>query len=98
MLPNFALARALFGKAVGDVVGRRRRYRDPKHPLIERDLYLHEQAVDTSTPSGRAMFQMCGVFAEFERGMIRERVNARPCAGRGEGQETGSASGQAVVP
>ena len=40
------------------------------------DLYLHRQALDTSTPSGRAMFQMCGVFAEFERGMIRERVNA----------------------
>lgn len=40
------------------------------------DLYLHQQAFDTSTPSGRAMFQMCGVFAEFERGMIRERINA----------------------
>jgi DNA invertase Pin-like site-specific DNA recombinase len=40
------------------------------------DLYLHQQALDTSTPSGRAMFQMCGVFAEFERSMIVERVNA----------------------
>jgi DNA invertase Pin-like site-specific DNA recombinase len=40
------------------------------------DLYLHQQALDTSTPSGRAMFQMCGVFAEFERAMIRERINA----------------------
>jgi DNA invertase Pin-like site-specific DNA recombinase len=43
---------------------------------LGRNLYLHQQALDTSTPSGRAMFQMCGVFAEFERGMIRERVNA----------------------
>ena len=40
------------------------------------DLYLHQQAVDTSTPSGRALFQMMGVFAEFERAMIRERVMA----------------------
>src|SRR5215217_6069977 len=40
------------------------------------DLYLHQQALDTSTPSGRAMFQMLGVFAEFERCIIRERVNA----------------------
>ena len=40
------------------------------------DLYLHHQALDTSTPSGRAMFQMCGVFAEFERAMIVGRVNA----------------------
>jgi DNA invertase Pin-like site-specific DNA recombinase len=40
------------------------------------DLYLHQQALDTTTPAGRAMFQMCGVFAEFERAMIVERVNA----------------------
>lgn len=40
------------------------------------DLYLHQQAVDTTTPSGKAMFQMCGVFAEFERGMLSERVKA----------------------
>lgn len=40
------------------------------------DLYLHQQALDTSTPSGRAMFQMLGVFAEFERCMISERVRA----------------------
>ena len=39
-------------------------------------LYLHKQAVDTTTPSGRAMFQMCGVLAEFERTMILERVNS----------------------
>jgi len=40
------------------------------------DLYIHTQALDTSTPSGRAMFQMLGVFAEFEREMIRDRVRA----------------------
>ena len=40
------------------------------------DLYLHQQAIDTTTPSGKAMFQMTGVFAEFERAMIRERVKA----------------------
>lgn len=40
------------------------------------DLYLHVQAIDTSTPSGRAMFQMLGVFSEFERSMVSERVRA----------------------
>ena len=40
------------------------------------DLYLHRQGIDTTTPAGRALFQMCGVFAEFEREMIRERVRA----------------------
>ena len=40
------------------------------------DLYLHQQAVDTSTPSGRMLFQMLGVFAEFERAIIRSRIIA----------------------
>ena len=40
------------------------------------DLYLHKQGLDTSTPAGRAMFQMLGVFAEFERAMIQERIKA----------------------
>ena len=37
-------------------------------------LYLHQQGIDTTTPAGKALFQMLGVFAEFERAMIRERV------------------------
>src|SRR6478672_6696325 len=53
------------------------------------DLYLHQQALDTSTPSGRAMFQMSGVFAEFERGMIRERVNAGLARARARGVKLG---------
>jgi DNA invertase Pin-like site-specific DNA recombinase len=40
------------------------------------DLYLHQQGFDTTTPAGKALFQMMGVFAECERAMIRERVNA----------------------
>ena len=46
------------------------------------DLYLHQQALDTSTPSGKAMFGMLGVFAEFERTIIQERVRlASPAHG-----------------
>ena len=40
------------------------------------DLYLKQQGLDTTTPSGRAMFQMLGVFSEFERAMISERVKS----------------------
>jgi DNA invertase Pin-like site-specific DNA recombinase len=41
------------------------------------DLYLERQAVDTTTPAGRALFlQMLGVFAEFERAIIQERIHA----------------------
>jgi DNA invertase Pin-like site-specific DNA recombinase len=50
------------------------------------DLYLHQQRVDTTTPSGRALFGMMSVFAEFERAMIQERVPRRPGAGQGSGQ------------
>ena len=53
------------------------------------DLYLHQQAIDTTTPSGRAMFQMCGVFAEFERCMIQERVNTGLARAKAEGKQLG---------
>jgi DNA invertase Pin-like site-specific DNA recombinase len=49
------------------------------------DLFLHQQGLDTSTTAGRAMFQMLGVFAEFERGIIRERVNAGLARAREKG-------------
>jgi len=53
------------------------------------NLYLHQQAIDTTTPSGRAMFQMCGVFAEFEKSMIVERVNAGIARAKEAGVEFG---------
>jgi DNA invertase Pin-like site-specific DNA recombinase len=40
------------------------------------DLYLDQQSLDTTTPAGKLMFQITGAFAEFERSMIRQRVNA----------------------
>lgn len=53
------------------------------------DLYLHQQGLDTTTLSGRAMFQMCGVFAEFERSIIRERINAGLARARANGKRLG---------
>jgi DNA invertase Pin-like site-specific DNA recombinase len=53
------------------------------------DLYLHQQGLDTSTPAGRAMFQMMGVFAEFERAIIRERVIAGLARAKAEGKVLG---------
>ena len=53
------------------------------------DLYLHQQAIDTTTPAGKAMFQMCGVFAEFERGILSERVKAGLNRARSEGKVLG---------
>ncbi|TDJ67931.1 MAG: resolvase [Proteobacteria bacterium] len=53
------------------------------------DLYLHQQGVDTSTPAGKALFQMCGVFAEFERSMIQERVKAGLARAKAQGKKLG---------
>jgi DNA invertase Pin-like site-specific DNA recombinase len=61
------------------------------------DLFLHQQGLDTSTSAGRAMFQMLGVFAEFERGIIRERVNAGLARARANGTKLGRRPVKPVV-
>ena len=47
------------------------------------------ESIDTTTAAGRMMMQMVGVFAEFEREMIRERTKAGLNAARGRGQKLG---------
>jgi DNA invertase Pin-like site-specific DNA recombinase len=59
---------------------------------VDCDLYIHQSGIDTSTPSGKMMFQMCGVFAEFERGMIRERVLAGQSRAKSQGKHIGRPS------
>jgi DNA invertase Pin-like site-specific DNA recombinase len=59
------------GRSLQDLVG----FLSELHAL-RIDLFLHQQGLDTTTPAGKAMFQMMGVFAEFERAMIQERVRA----------------------
>jgi len=56
------------------------------------ELYLHKQGLDTRTAVGCAMFQMVGMFAEFERELIRERV----LAGMTRAKERGTKSGQPI--
>jgi DNA invertase Pin-like site-specific DNA recombinase len=52
-------------------------------------MFLHQQGLDTTTPAGKAMFQMMGVFAEFERAMIAERVRAGLRRAKDEGKRLG---------
>ena len=59
---------------------------------VDCDLYIHQSGVDTSTPAGKMMFQMCGVFAEFERGMIRERVKSGQDRAKSQGKHIGRPS------
>ncbi|WP_447986855.1 recombinase family protein [Nitrospira sp. Nam74] len=53
------------------------------------DLYLHQQGLDTTTPAGKALFQMMGVFAEFERAMIVERVKSGLATAIAQGKRLG---------
>ena len=55
---------------------------------------LHQQGLDTTTPAGKAMFQMMGVFAEFERSMIVERVRAGLARAKVGGTRSGKAFGR----
>ena len=61
------------------------------------DLYLHQQGINTTTPAGKALFQMMGVFAEFEREMIRERVAAGLARAKAHGTKTGKPIGRPAV-
>ena len=38
------------------------------------DLYMDQQSIDTTTPTGKLMFSLIGAFSEFERSIIRDRV------------------------
>jgi DNA invertase Pin-like site-specific DNA recombinase len=53
------------------------------------DLYLHQQGIDTSTPAGKALFQVMGVFSEFERAMIVERVKSGLSRAKAQGKKLG---------
>ena len=72
------------GRSLQDLVG----FLSELHAL-KIDLFLRQQGLDTTTPAGKAMFQMMGVFAEFERAMLRERVNAGLARARAEGTVLG---------
>jgi len=58
------------------------------------DLYLHSQGLDTSTPMGKAMFQIAGVFAELERSILKERIMAGIARARDNGTKSGKPIGR----
>ena len=72
------------GRSLQDLIGFLSHIRE-----LRIDLYLHQQGIDTATSAGKAMFQMMGVFAEFERAMIQERVRAGLARARAEGTQLG---------
>lgn len=61
------------------------------------NLYLHQQGVDTTTPTGKMLFQLMGLFAEFERTMIQERVKAGLARAKAQGKRLGRPTVSAKV-
>ena len=57
------------------------------------DLYVHKDAIDTGTASGRLFFHIVGAIGEFERERIRERINAGLARAKAEGKRLGRPSG-----
>jgi DNA invertase Pin-like site-specific DNA recombinase len=53
------------------------------------DLYLDQQSIDTTTPMGKLIFQVCGAFAEFERSMIQQRIHAGLKRAKAQGKMLG---------
>ena len=53
------------------------------------DFYFHQNQLDTRTPSGKAMFGMMGVFAQFERSLIQERIKAGLERAKAQGKRLG---------
>ena len=57
----------------------------------------YTEAIDTSTPAGKALFSSIGIFAEFERSMLIERVRAGIEHAREHGTKSGKAIGRPKV-
>jgi len=72
------------GRSLQDLVGFLAEFH-----VLKIDLCLKQQGIDTTTPAGKALFGMMGVFAEFERSMIQERVRAGLERARRDGKRLG---------
>lgn len=60
-------------------------------------IYADKEAMDATTPHGKAMLQMAAVFAELERGLIRERVLAGLARAKAETPEQRKQKGKKAI-
>ena len=56
------------------------------------DLFIHQSGIDTTTPTGKMMFGILSVFADFERSMITQRTRAGMERAKREGKKIGRPS------
>ena len=53
------------------------------------DVYFHQQKIDTTTPAGKMWFSICGAVAEWERGMVQERIKLGLERAKAQGKKLG---------
>lgn len=80
------------GRSIIDLVGLLQELRS-----MSVDLYLHQQGINTTTPAGKALFGIMGVFTEFERGIIQEWVKAGLAKSKKHGTKSGRAFGRSAA-
>ena len=56
------------------------------------DLYVHQQSLDTTTSAGRMIFGIFSSLAEYERELMRERINAGLRRAKAQGTKLGRPS------
>jgi DNA invertase Pin-like site-specific DNA recombinase len=78
----FALDR--IGRSLSDLLGTIRHLEECRV-----DLFVDRNMIDTTTPTGKLLFHVTSAFAEFERDMIVQRVNAGLDRARAKGVTLG---------
>jgi len=53
------------------------------------ELFIKQQAIDTATPAGKALFGMLSIFSELEAAMIKERIHSGLAKAREKGVKLG---------
>ena len=77
------------GRSLQDLVG----FLSELHAL-KIDLFLHQQGIGTTIPVDKALFQMMGGFAEFDRAIIQELVRPGIARARVNGTKSSKSIGR----
>ena len=84
------------GRSLIDLLGTIQQVDQASFEAVGVDLYIDQQSIDTTTPMGKLIFQVCGAFAEFERSMIQQRIHAGLRRAKAQGKVHGRPMGHPI--
>ena len=84
------------GRSLIDLLGTIQQVDQASFEAVGVDLYIDQQSIDTTTPMGKLIFQVCGAFAEFERSMIQQRIHAGLRRAKAQGKVLGRPMGHPI--